>query len=345
CRLVLRPGTGRVLTSNADGFHSMVARGPLLEDCELSRSGDDLLNIHGFFSLVAARGDGPGSVDLLTQSRSVPPPGSTVRFYDFATLAPKGSGVVAESAGAEPGPEALAMVDARKLAVIRPLGLARLRFDKPVEAAPGDLATDDALVCRGTVIRNSSFHDTACRAVVLKSFDGRIEGNRIDNVATAVAIENDVHFMEGPFSSNIAIEKNAISRSGFTSLLSRQDWTYEIAAITVVSDGGDGGMNAAASNTGIRIVGNTIDQCSSAGILVGNVKGGEVSGNTVKGAGVREPFGLGKRMRLAEPSYGLVVASSEGIAVRDNRFADPGPWCKGPMRWYAPVKDVGPQAP
>lgn len=46
-RIMRKPGTSRLVALNADGFHSTdVATGPILEDSEISFTGDDFVNIH-----------------------------------------------------------------------------------------------------------------------------------------------------------------------------------------------------------------------------------------------------------------------------------------------------------
>ena len=97
CRVVRRPGTKRLIVCSADIFHSTkVAKGPLIEECEFSWGCDDLINIHGMFSLVS-RQTAPDEV--LAASIIAPEKfeGEKLRFYTFGSLAPKGSATVNRS--------------------------------------------------------------------------------------------------------------------------------------------------------------------------------------------------------------------------------------------------------
>jgi hypothetical protein len=55
-RIVPRPGSTRIGVGAQDGFHSFnQARGPVLIDCEIARTCDDGVNIHGFVNVVLAQ--------------------------------------------------------------------------------------------------------------------------------------------------------------------------------------------------------------------------------------------------------------------------------------------------
>ncbi|MBT4820361.1 MAG: hypothetical protein HON70_31930, partial [Lentisphaerae bacterium] len=90
CRVVRRPGSGRLMAGASDGFHSITQkRGPHLVECEIAHCFDDLVNIHGFFSLAVERADNgawliavPGGRDFAV--------GSLLRFYRAPDAEPLG---------------------------------------------------------------------------------------------------------------------------------------------------------------------------------------------------------------------------------------------------------------
>ncbi len=53
CVIGRKPGSDRLLSCWRDGFHSSrVRRGPTVENCDFSYTGDDLIAVHGFLSVV-----------------------------------------------------------------------------------------------------------------------------------------------------------------------------------------------------------------------------------------------------------------------------------------------------
>jgi len=348
CRVVRRPGTSRLLACNADIFHSIgVSKGPLIEECEFSWSADDLINIHGFLSLAFDQRS-PESIEILSQIATDLPVGTTLRFYDFQTLEAKGEAKVVrtglvdivERVGA-----ARAMIKEKGLKFLQPARLLRVQLDRPVEISKYDLVTDDARVARGTRIRNNHFHNCYTRGVLLKCLDGVIEGNRLDNIGIcSIGIAVDPHFMEGPFSSNLTIQENAITRNGFPNLISRGGWNFLIGAISVTSEKSSG-LPSFAANFDIRILNNTITDSSACGILVSNVSRGEITGNTIRGALGKKPLSLGERMQIPDPAFAILVAESSDIVIKDNRVEETGKFSRGDIGFVGTVRNSGPQGP
>lgn len=348
CRVIRRPGTSRLLACNADVFHSIgVVNGPVIEDCELSWSADDLINIHGFLSLVYEQRS-PDTLDVLTQMVSDLPEGTLLRFYDFQTQEPHGEARVVKTSVVDivdRVSDARAMIKEKKVKFLQPAHLLRVRLDQPVEVAKYTLVTDDARVARGTKIRRNHFHDCYTRGVLLKCLDGVIEENRIDNIGIAsIGIAVDPHFMEGPFSENILIRGNTITRNGFPNLISRGGWNFLIGAISVTSERSSG-LPDFAANFGIRILENTITDSSAIGIFLSNVRGGEIRDNVIRNTSARPPLSLGERMEIDDPAFAILVAESSKIRIEGNRVESPGPYSRGALGFVGNVRDCGPQSP
>jgi hypothetical protein len=321
--------------------------GPTVEDCEFSRAGDDLMNIHGMLSLVYDQ-PAPDQVDVLAQVTPDLAPGTTLRFFDFDSLAARGEAKVLKAVPVKDQALAAAaatMITDRKLAFLKPACLIRVQLDRPASVSKYDVVTSDAGVAQGTVIRRNFLHDAPSRGILLKSIDGLIEGNRFANIGMgSIVISNDVDFMEGPFSTRITIQDNIVDKNGWSSLISRGDWIYAIGAISVTCERLKG-LCESPVNFDIRVRNNRVKDSANCGIFMSNVAGGEVTGNTIIDAVCKEPLGLGTRMGLANPAYGLVIATCRDIDVHANQFESPGEFCRGSMAFVPPISNVGPQHP
>lgn len=351
CRVIRRPDTRRLLACNADVFHSIgVARGPMIENCELSFAADDLVNIHGLLSFVQEQRR-PDQIDLVTQIVPTIAAGAEVRFYAQDSFALKGVAKVlsAESITLPESVQAAdAFIAAKKIAFLKPARVVRVTLDRPVEVAPSDYASADDRIARGTVIRDNFFHDCYTRGVLLKSRDGRIENNRFDNIGIAsIGVALDAHFMEAPLPSDIVISGNHIARNGYNDLVSRTDWNYHIGAISVTNEQ-TRGLPPTPTLSNITIRDNVIENTATIGILMTNVSGGAITGNTIRGfldgTPDRMTGGLGGRMQLLNPAYAIVLARSTDIRLEGNTIEQPGPFAKGGIVFYGAVT-ASPQAP
>ncbi len=351
CRVIRRPDTRRLLACNADVFHSTgTVKGPTLDHCEFSFAADDLVNIHGLLSLVQEQRQ-PDQIDLITQIVPAIAAGAEVRFYAQDSFALKGTARVvnAESITLPERVQAAdAFVAAKKIAFLKPARVVRVTLDRPVEVAPSDYASADDRIARGTIIRDSFFHDCYTRGVLLKSRDGRIENNRFDNIGIAsIGVALDAHFMEAPLPSDIVISGNHITRNGYNDLVSRTDWNYHIGAISVTNEQ-TRGLPPGPTLSNITIRDNVIENTATIGILMTNVSGGAITGNTIRGFldGTPDTMtgGLGGRMQLFSPAYAIVLARSTDIRLEGNTIGQLGPFAKGGIAFYGTVT-ASPQAP
>jgi hypothetical protein len=347
CHVVLRPGTRRLLASNADVFHSMgVNHGPTIEGCEFSHSGDDLINIHGTFAMVYSQ-PAPDVLEVLNQVKPDFPANTTLQFFDFDSLAPAGQAkVLTTSAITEPAEIAAAtqMITEKKLFLIRPL-LVKVQLDHPISIPKYSLVAMDSRVASGTIIRGNFLHDAQARGTLLKSTNGLIENNHYDNIGMcSIGLANDAVCLEGPFATHMTVQNNIITRNGLISILSRNEYPYEIGAISVTMERTKG-LSAAQSNFDVKILNNRIENSSNCGIFISNLHGGIVTGNTITDANSKEPLNMGRRMGLDNPSYGLVIVNSSNIDLERNLIQHPGQFSRGNIAFLQGVTLVGPQHP
>jgi len=347
CRVVRRPETSRLLAANADVFHSIgVRHGPLVEDCEFSFAADDLMNIHGFLSLIFAQRKAD-NIEILSQVSSEMPVGTKLQIFDPATYLPKAEAVVVKSSPVDVVDRVAAarnMIAEKQLAFLKPAQLVRLQLDRKVAVSKYDLVTDDARVARGTVIRNNQFHDCYTRGLLFKGSGAQIEGNVFRNIGIcSIGISVDPHFMEGPFPARIVIRDNQIFGNGAADLISRGSWNYHIAAIAVTAEAASG-LPLNPTNFKIEILGNRIVDSVNCGILVTNSNGVKIAGNIISGAMSLQPLEMGGRMGLVNPCYAIVLARNKEELLEGNRVENPGPFALGELGVADAAGQVRPQA-
>lgn len=348
CKVIRRPGTNRLLACNADVFHSIgVTTGPVIDGCELSHAADDLINIHGLISMVHVQ-SGDNTVEMLCQMNRDFPPGTTLGFYDFNTMRLKAEAKVVECSPVDDAEQvklAQGMIDVKQLAFLKPGLVARVKLDRAVKVDPFDFVGDDVRVAKGTIIRNSYFHDGFARGVLLKCRGGLIEGNRVEDMGiSSIGVSIDPHFMEGPFPQNITIRGNRILRNGYTDLLSTDSWNYLIGAISVTTECKTG-LPESPTSRQIVVTDNVITDSMNCGIFYSNVAGGTIANNRIVGALSRDPQKMGGRMQVAPAAYAILIGNSNKIKVEENSISNSGSHCLGPVGFFGTVEEVGPQKP
>ena len=219
-RVILRPGTDRVLACNADVFHSShVQNGPIVENCEFSHALDDLLTIHGFFSYVYRQPEAD-AVILLVEYRPFDFTGSKVRFCDFSNgeLSPQYT-VLSSQEITTPAEKEKAVGNYEAFRLTRTVPtmkrlhprsyLIRLKLDRPLTIrGTSTFADTDKFAGKGSVIRNSYLHDGFVRGILMKA-DGTIENNRIERTGcSGILVHPDVFFLENPFPHDVRIAGN-----------------------------------------------------------------------------------------------------------------------------------------
>lgn len=340
CKVVRRPGTRRLLACNADVFHSIqVERGPTIEECEFSHAGDDLVNIHGFFSVVLEQRS-PNEVVIVQEFGRGFDTGSELEFSRWGTMEPLGAAravkvttledpVLVEAAKRLP---ADARAAGSKLRDFHPRNVwpCLVQLDRPVEVKKLDLVGCEDRMGRGTIIRNSYFHDGFVRGVLLKCRDALVEGNRIERMGiNGVCLSAESYWLEGPYPRNVIVRGNTLVECG-TRRDSRTWWNAQLGAISVINHAGKG-LSPGTQARGIRIEGNTIIRPSGPAIFVSNTRDVTIEGNRIEGAFSKEPVRMGQELGLKDPHYALFLAMCEGVTLKGNQVTAPGPHCVGPV--------------
>jgi len=370
CLIGRRPGTGRLLANARDGFHSYLMRnGPLIEDCDFSRAMDDLIAVHGFFSMAVDWQPDGRQFTLVTPFEPDVAVGSQLTFFDFLSGRELGHAAVVAATPLEP-----AQVAAQKAKCAEQAKAARLPLrDFTADGAAFSIVLDVAvkpeglvgamswdIVSKNTVIRRNYLHDTLARGMLLKAHGLRVESNRIERIAhSGIAVIPESYFMEGPFARDVRIAGNHVEDCG---TLCYNDHFFEpfIGAIQISNWMGKRLFDppsffSGTPNAGVLIQGNTIVRPASVGIFLANTDGAEIVGNTIDRPLTRLA-GLG-RFNLAkgclgepqpeagllqnarQPFYAIFLLACRNVLVAGNSVTNPpphlvgevgiGPWVEG----------------
>jgi len=347
CRLIRRPGTDRLMASRADCFHSyLMEKGPQIEDCEFSHSGDDLINIHGFFGIVV-RAISPKEAIMVSPFGEILGVGSRIKISDPEISTQPRDGIV-QTAEPLSDPEILAEVKALPSVLLEKKGLrirdlagcqvARVVVEGDAGWQPYEIVSSPDRSGRGAIVRNNNLHDGHVRAVLLKSHDILVEENRIERTGHGgIVVEPEFFWLEGPFAKNIRIRGNTLVRNGWASM-ELGGFGVSHAAIQVGCHFGKRmfprTLGAGMVNEDIEITGNRIEEPAGYAIMVMNTRRGTVADNRITA-----PFAAGEqpafydfsrlpqgadllseeqRTALRSPREAIFVFGSEEITLRGN---------------------------
>jgi len=360
CRLVRRPDTSRLMASKADGFHSyLMEKGPVVDSCEFSHSGDDLLAMHGFYGIIAEKLSAT-EYRILCPVEDIVRVGSEVTVFNPQTNINRGKAkVIACHAEKDPGilkaaRSLPAKLKADRNVSLRPLddaSVLTVQLDADLSAEPDDLVSSGDLCDKGAVVRNSYLHDGHVRGVLAKTEDLLVENNTIERTAlSGIVLEPEYFWLEGPSNVNARIIGNHLSRNSW-SAFSRTGLTSAFGAIEIGSDFGNLFPREFVRGTfdyNIEIRNNFIREPAGMGILVMNTDGVRIDGNTIEApfsAGVVPGYydwsRLGGRItpmdalntaQLKDPFFAIFILDSRNIVVGKNAVLDSPPFLKGEVK-------------
>ena len=312
-RATRRPQTNRLHAFGADIFHLAGAdRGPTLDRCELAYGADDNLNIHGSFGRVVQRVDARHY-----HLQGAYAAGDRIEFRDQRSVALLGIAKVVSVKSTPDGP-ALPIGDKHQAK-----GEVLVELDQPLELPPLSLVVlDGKQSAAGFVLRNCWLHDNFQRTLINGSPGGLIENNTLQNVGQGLVIQFETWgpWMEGPFARDLTVRGNRFL-----------DAPPDGAAISVSMHPPGGGSNArrfeARPVTNVTISGNDFARTSTTPIIIHNVDGLKLQGNSID-------------YPAAAPNHGgagntsgvnwLYLQDCVHVAVKDNQT--PGAAEVGPAR-------------
>jgi len=364
CRIGRPAESRRLLATAADGFHSyLVRRGPVLEGCEFGDTADDTVAIHGFFSLVTGGGD--QAVQLVAPFGIDFAPGDTLRFLRI----PHGREIASSRVtSVRPAEQSDTDLEAKlrdwtregfRMRKLPQKKIWSVELDPPV-SLPADslvLASATARCGNGAVVRNCVIRRSHKRGILIKADDVTVEGNTLEDVAgPSILIEPELFWLEGPLPRKVAITGNTIVRSSWRSM-NRQGASLGLGGAIEVRTRLARRQSPPQQDPyplmeNFTITDNVLRENGAYAIVLGNVAGARITGNTV-GAffarpGADESRGLARAFDSTEheagsaPSVaaspgGVLVFGSREVEISGNRFeprSGPamakvvvGPWC------------------
>lgn len=317
-QVIPRPGTGRLISSNADGIHlSYALANNTVRFSTVDHSVDDGIAINSPFLALVASQSGARKMVFTRNFNSIFPNGLLVSFVDASSGQIAGSAHIASQTPSYSDP-------------LNNNGPVTLTFDQNVPALAsgsgiifGDLTNrGDGSLIEHNVVRNV----LGARGIYLGGVAGvTVRANLIDHTdCGGIVVHQDLSaYPVGP-AVNINILDNTI-RNAIGPEAVGTGAIAAIASIFTLSTDQSFNLISGAPNMNVVITGNSLVNSGRGGIWVGNVNGGRVENNSallynqhpeLAYWGVSTAVTKQLRLDSAQP---VVVRSSSGVAVSGNR--------------------------
>ncbi len=311
-----RPGTKRLLSTNADGIHCPANRsGPLIEECLFEGMADDSVNVYVRPNVVL---EVTSPRQIAVSPNVVILPGDRVQIIDPRTGRLKGEAKVIDSKFRN-----------RRI---------HLTLDKAIPAlkAGTDHRNADTLFNldasgEGYVIRNCIMRWHRRHGLLLRAGKGLIEGNRFEHLGgLGIVVTNEPGWPEGPLARDIIIRNNTLVGCGRVNYGPRADG----GMIQVRGAKLNYALAEGHAHRRITIEGNTIIDPKRVGIYVGSAEDVRIVGNTVKASADTPSQG-------DEDGWAVVLENCGKVRIDKLTVTDPRPAAKAAVLIMKSV-DPGP---
>lgn len=294
-----RPGSGRLMSSNADGIHFGNARqNNVVQNSFVQGTGDDGIAFNSTWLATVTSQTAARTLSVQRFINEKFPVGTEVEFMDGATGERKGTAVVTEMSPPYGSQTFLANENVT------------VTFDRDVptlSAGSGMYATNPNERGYGSKVLNNHIEQTNLARGILFAgiMNGEIRGNTIKKTNMSGINVNQEYllstFKAAP-ANGITIEDNTIEQAFLWGAPASE--IVNAGAALLVNSYTPSGWSPGMPHQNIAIRGNTITDSGRTGIRVENTDGGEVSGNTVT-----------RHTLLPEQVYG-VRGTAEEIATQ-----------------------------
>jgi hypothetical protein len=329
CKIVRRPGTGRLMSANADGFHCFFTKqGATVEGCEFAYNGDDAMNIRGAVSVVFGTTD-DGSILVAPRSQMdlnlLLKPGVPITVFRGSDGAISGSATIA---AVKPVADPALVEEARRadkeigLQIWSFCGVYEASIDSPIEAGKHDFVTygQDG---GGFIVRGNYFHDNISRGIRLLSSNGVVVGNRIERTwyDPGLTVSLQLQWLEGSVSSNIIIRDNVFVDCNRALISKVIGHVLPFATIDIFIDPplGQDQLLPGRVISNISIENNTIVRPRAAAILVANARDVRITDNRIVQPAYLEAESAGELLGI-DGNYGIVNVNGKDVMIRGNVF-------------------------
>ncbi len=280
CKVTRKPGTERLLSTNADGFWSgSMRKGPTVLNSTFQFMHDDGINVHGKVAKILAV-DGK-RVDLDSAAKKSYRRNDTALFLDGTTGSLIGERTVTDSDGTDEAPQ--------------------IKVSDPAGLKPGCLVVNLNHCGQGFRVEGCHFGPIRGNGLILRSWNGVVCNNRIEFTANN-GIQLAWDKTEGPFPRHIEISGNTIHHTGALPYANQNNgifvgfWDHPTGHYA----------------RDIKILGNRISHNGQDSIRILGARDISVEGNTVSG------WGWGKNWDNLGESQGIRVADSENVTQQNN---------------------------
>ena len=294
-RVEVKPGTDRLISTDADGVHCQDNRvGPLIEDCFFEGMADDAFNIYAIPNPLLAI---HSSTDVAITSKA------PILVGDSITIQAPVSGLFRGSAtvtGVQYGAGQYRVQFAPAIANMR---------SAETTGSP-DFLINLSCAGPGFTLRNNTMQWHRRHGMLVQGVDGLIEGNYIDHVSSlGIVIVNSPGWPEGPGPRMLTVRNNTVTGVAYDT----NGNTRSGAAIRIM--GQDNGYNLADGPTleSIVLSGNTIQDWGKTAIYAGAVRRLSLIDNII---GPSEPA-------AASDPVGLFLQRCEDVVIHDLHIDDP----------------------
>jgi parallel beta-helix repeat protein len=357
-RYTIKPGPtppgatqARLVSSNADGIQYFWCPGAVtFEDCDFGYMGDDGVNISIPTALQVVEVQSPTRV--LASTRTAEPemkrmiemsaPGDIIRLLRYGTFEPLGDlplqamswdgrreGVqwLADEHGTSQGKGEMSFVTVE------------FQRTPKVPIKVGDRLSPRKFLPKRFAIRNSRFHDTRARGLLIMASNGIIEGNTIEyTYLSGIELCHEIPGFGGlGWVSDVAVRNNTLRDVCIMGGPGFVNWAAIALCNTSISPRKEppGAYPWAIGHRNVDITGNTIDRCYGAGILVNGLDGGTVASNTIRRSNQREEHSAQKKEGVTAV-HPITIMNSKGITISGNKIIEPGAYAHEPY-----VNDIG----
>lgn len=332
-----------LFSTNADGLNYILSSGTLtLDQCNFGYMGDDGVNISApavtvseVISNTQVRVIFDDATDLqrMVQMSEV---GDVLRPLTFGTFTPRNELQLASItydgtfAGALPTSISTHYSEVGATAPTT-WYQATLTFSEPTVDT---IHVGDVIALRwcypdSYIIKNSTFHNTRARGLLLMAPDGVVDNNVIDyTYLPGILMGGEYPFGYGDYVRNMTVSNNTLTHTMISSVIGPN--SQAIAAIQVghSSYHRSNSYTWVQGNENVQIFNNDIDYTYSAGIAVNGLVNGLVQNNSINQSHIKHGTDAGVNKNLTAP-FVITIMNSTGITTGGNVVTNPGSHSQG----------------
>lgn len=329
-----------LFSTNADGLQYFACPGSLtMDDCDFGFMGDDGVNISTPYLTVLEVVDASTIKVILSDATDLKAMvvmsrvNDVVRPLRYGTFNPLDEVVLASASYDDQLTSVLPSMITGHYQVINITPpatwyVATLTFTEPSvsEIQVGDFITLRRFFPSSYTIKNSHFHDTRARGLLLMAPDGLIDNNTIDyTYLPGILMGNEFPLGFADWVRDTVVSNNVVTNTMMFSGIG-PNWNA-VAAIQLGHSNYHRSMADAwgNGNRNVQIINNLIDTTEAGGILINGLVNGVVQGNTINKSHLTHGADAGINKNLTAP-YAITIMNSTGIVTGGNLVTNPGPY-------------------